>query len=249
MSSPMKAFGVVIGVLVVTFILYLLIAGSITLVLKTKIGQGDPKGFWYTDREKLKKYIFKSWIDWAGSPATFSLLDNVVPAAYNELKVISGASAKLANCMIQCESYSVGDTKCEGFVFSKAGSSNVCTLVAAMDVLMPSSGNTVYFVDGSEPANQFFPTASKNVPSPSNIPGSPYLEVSAAGCASNCVSNVSCNGFVFDTGAAASAPNCTLVSNYSDATLAAAAASITAYKLAAHSAFTASTTSYYSTSS
>lgn len=248
MSSPMKSIGVLIGVLVTVFVLYLLVAGSITLVLKTKIGQGDPKGFWYTDRDKLKKYIFKSWIDWAGAPATFSYLGSVQPASYTVLKTITGAGAKLANCMIQCESYSKGSSTCDGFIFNKSGSSNTCTLVNGMDVLIPSaSSNTMYFVDGKEPAKQFFASASKTVPSPSNIPGSPYRETSADLCASNCFSNVECNGFVFDTGAASPATNCTLVSNFNEATLTTAGTSITAYKSGDHAVFTASTTPYYST--
>jgi hypothetical protein len=249
--SPLKIAGLVFGILTIAFVLYLLVAVSITLVLKNKIGQGDPKGFWYTDREKLKKYIFKSWIDWAGEPATFSLLKDVVPAAYDELKVITGAGAKLSNCMIQCESYSKGNTTCDGFIFTP-GTSNTCTLVASMDVLMPSTGNTVYFVDGKEPEKQFFGTSSKTLGSTAPyaakyIPGAPYHDISASACASNCISNVECTGFVFDTGAGSTVNNCLLVSNLDTSNLASAAATFTAYNLGNHAAFTASTTAYYST--
>lgn len=240
----MKSVGILVGVLFTVFTLYVLIAGSITLVLKTKIGQGDPKGFWYTNRDTLKKYIFKSWINWAGSPATFSYLESVQPASYTVLKTITGTGAKLANCMIQCES----NTKCEGFIFNKTGTANTCMLVTGMDVLVPSStSNTMYFVDGKEPTNQFFATASKTVGSPQYILGSPQRETTYIPCASNCASNIECTGFFFDSGVAAPTPNCSMVKN-SEVTLADAGTAITSYKLGPHSAFTASTTPYYSTS-
>ena len=237
--SPMKSIGVLIGVLVTVFVLYLLVAGSITLVLKTKIGQGDPKGFWYTDRDKLKKYIFKSWIDWAGAPATFSYLEFSEPASYTVLKTITGTSAKLANCMIQCES----SDKCDGFIFNKSGSSNTCTLVTGMDVLIMGS-NTMYFVDGKEPAKQFGPILSNTISTPTYVIGTPYTASNYNDCASNCISNVSCNGFTFDT----SSKNCGLVTNYNEnGPRPAAGTTLITSKLIDHLPFTASTTSYYST--
>lgn len=229
----------IIGALITLFVLYLLVAGSITLVLKTKIGQGDPNGFWYTDRDKLKKYIFKSWIDWAGSPATFSFLGSVRPASYTVLKTLTDKSAKLANCMMQCESYS--NAKCDGFIFNIGASSNTCTLINGMDVLVPSeTANTMYFVDGKEPAQQFFALTSNTISSPTFVIQTPYPETSTFACASNCVSNVSCNGYMFD------GSQCSLVTNYNERGPAPAAGSTTkTYKLADHAAFTSSSTSYH----
>ena len=77
MAESLQIFFKLFGLFVTLFMIYLLVAGSVTLALYTRIGQGDPKGFWYTDREKLNKYIFKSWIAWAGSPSTFSMKEKV----------------------------------------------------------------------------------------------------------------------------------------------------------------------------
>jgi hypothetical protein len=88
------------------------------------------------------------------------------------------------------------NTKCVGFYYTT--SSNTCSFTTTMDGLMSntSSTNSVYFVSGLETGvRQFYKNAGKSMPT-SNVGYS--VSVSTLNdCASNCVSNVTCNGFTF----------------------------------------------------
>ncbi len=194
------------------FVMYLLVAGSVTLTLYTRIGQGDPKGFWYTDREKLKKYIFKSWIDWAGSPSTFSTKGATVPVSYTVYKTLTGNNI-VSNCMIQCESSnSRGKTpKCVGFIYTP-GTSNTCNLVSTMDGLIPiNTLETTYFIDGLDTAREYKNYTSNTQTDATFITGTPYTS-SETECLSNCVSQVDCTGVQFSTGSGAT-KTCGLLKN------------------------------------
>ena len=185
------------GGLLTLFLIYVLVVGSITLVLYTRIGKGDPKGFWYTDREKLKKYIFNSWIDWAGSPSTFSMKDATIPVSYTVYKTITGNNI-LSNCMIQCESSnSRGKTpKCVGFIYTP-GTSNTCNLVSTMDGLMSTStSDATYFIDGLDTAREYKFYTSNTQADATFITGTPYNPINGNDfeCMSNCVSQTDCTG-------------------------------------------------------
>lgn len=230
-----------VGLFVSLFILYLLVAGSITLVLYTRIGQGDPKGFWYTDREKLKKYIFKSWIDWAGYPATFSMKENTLPISYTTYKTLTGNNI-VSNCMLQCESAnSRGKTpKCVGFIFTP-GTSNTCNLVSTMDGLYPLSNDTVYFIDGLDTAREWNFYINKTQADATFITGSPYTTTDNE-CMSNCLSQTDCTGIQVSGGA--SNTNCGLVKNLDPAKFTSSNVGGIVY-LTTHSPLKASTISYY----
>jgi len=229
----------IISALAMIFFVYILVAGSITLVLYTRIGQGDPKGFWYTDRDKLKKYIFKSWIDWAGSPSTFSYLSTPAFAVSSTVyKTFSNASVR--NCMLQCESAnSRGKTaKCVGFDFMERAS-NTCTLYSTMDgIIATPVGNTLYFIDGLDTARQYVPYGDKTMPplASSNIIGTSVdLE-----CFSNCSSNASCTGILYSN-----TSTCVLFNTPFDSTKLVAEANTTTYTITTHSALTSSPIRYY----
>jgi hypothetical protein len=201
------------GLLITLFLVYILVAGSITLTLYTRLGQGDPKGFWYTDREKLNKYIFKSWIAWAGSPATFSMKEATSPVSYTIYKTLTGNDI-VSNCMIQCESAnSRGKTpKCVGFIYTP-GTSNTCNLVSTMDGLITTSTtDTTYFIDGLDTAREYKKYISNTQTDATFITGSPYTS-SETECLSNCVSQVDCTGVQFSTTGTNGTKMCGLVKN------------------------------------
>ena len=195
------------------FFVYLVVAGSVTLALYTRIGQGDTKGFWYTDRDKLKKYIFKSWIDWAGKPSTFSTMSNSFPVSYTTYKTLTGNNI-VSNCMLQCEAANDrGKTpKCVGFIYTP-GTSNTCNLVSTMDgLIVNDSSDTIYFIDGFDTARQYKPYTSNIQADATFITGSPY-QSSEQECLSNCLSQIDCTGVQFSSGSGASTKSCGLVTN------------------------------------
>lgn len=228
----------VISALALAFFIYLCVAGGITLGLYFRSGQGDPKGFWYTDRDKLKKYIFKSWIDWAGSPSTFSYFPQLASLASSSVyKTYSNASVN--NCMFQCEAANGRTTtKCVGFDFQVA-TSNICTLYSSMDGIVPiADGNTLYFIDGKDTSRQYVEYANKDMPplATSNI-----IESSENfDCFANCISNVSCTGLLYSN-----TNTCVLFNSPFDATKLVAKSNTSTYTITTHSAFTSYPNRYY----
>ena len=193
MAEPLQIFFKLFGLFVTLFIVYLVVAGSVTLALYTRIGQGDRKGFWYTDRDKLKKYIFKSWIDWAGSPSTFSMKESTFPVSYTTYKTLTGNNI-VSNCMLQCESAnSRGKTpKCVGFIYTP-GTSNTCNLVSTMDGLITRvTPETTYFIDGLDTAREY-KTYTSNTQADAT-----FIDTSLTGSEldylSNCLSLSDCTG-------------------------------------------------------
>lgn len=229
----------VISALAMIFFVYILVTGSITLVLYTRIGQGDPKGFWYTDRDKLKKYIFKSWVNWAGTPSTFSYFPQFAGlGASTVYKTFS--NAMVSSCMINCESAnSRGKTaKCVGFDFQQ-GTSNICTLYSTMDgIVAAPDGNTLYFIDGLDTARQYAAYGDKTMPT---LESSNIIQSSERfGCFSNCTSNATCTGLLYSN-----TNTCILFNTPFDSTKLIAEANTTTYTITTHSALTASPIRYY----
>lgn len=230
----------IFGLLFTLFVIYILIAGSVTLALYTRVGQGDPKGFWYTDRDKLKKYIFKSWIDWAGKPATFSFEANTFPVSYTTYKTLTGNNI-ISNCMLQCEAANDrGKTpKCIGFIHT----SNTCNLVSTMDGLSSGSFQSkVYFIDGLDTAREYKVYTSNTQADATFITGTPYKSRDEKECMSNCVSQVDCTGVQFSgTG---DAKTCGLVKNMDPTKFVSNTSNVMVY-LTEHGPLKASTISYY----
>lgn len=233
------------GVLLTLFLIYVLVAGSITLVLYTRIGKGDPKGFWYTDRAKLKKYLFNSWIDWAGVPSTFSYLAANTATSYNLYKKVSNVTVN--NCMLQCDgANSRGSTKCVGFMYD---TSNTCQLVSSMDGItsMDATSNTVYFIDGLDTARQYSIYENKGQTDATYLAGSPYnipdpLIPGMKKCLSNCVSISECTGVIMSS-PSASTSQCALLKNM-DPTKFTNATNSAAFYLQAHGPLTAAAKYY-----
>jgi arsenate reductase-like glutaredoxin family protein len=193
MAGTLEVAFKLIGVLMTLFFVYMVVAGSVTLALYTRIGQGDPKGFWYTDRDKLNKYIFKSWIDWAGSPSTFSMKESTAPVSYTTYKTLTGNNI-VSNCMLQCEAANDrGKTpKCVGFIYTP-GTSNTCNLVSTMDGLITTTTpDTTYFIDGLDTAREYKEYTSNTQADAT------FIDTSSTGdqreYLSNCVSLSDCTG-------------------------------------------------------
>lgn len=197
-----QAFKWTFATLLILFIVYILVAGSITLVLYTRIGQGTKDGFWYKNRDNLKKYIFKSWIDWAGRPSTFSYASNSSVFYSTTYKALTGKNS-VSDCMLQCESANErGKTpKCVGFEYYKT--SNTCTLMSTMDGLVSEPGftsNTIFFINGLDTARQIKVYESKTQAGVTFFDGNPITLASPTDdlkCVSNCASMSDCQGVMF----------------------------------------------------
>lgn len=244
------------GVILVLFIIYLLVAGSITLVLYTRIGQGTKGGFWYTDRDKLKKYIFKSWIDWAGKPSTFSYLNNATAMYSTPFKTMTGNNI-VSECMFQCEAVNErGKTpKCVGFDYSRGATSNTCTLMTTMDGLIVGNStlahsNTLYFVDGLDTERQYQEYTNKTQADVTLFDGNPYTINGPLGilkCFSNCASRPDCQGF-FATESGTGAQKtytCALVQDKLDPTKFTASTGTAIFYLRPHDTLSSSSNQYW----
>lgn len=240
MAGTLEVAFKLIGLLMTLFFVYIVVAGSVTLALYTRIGQGDPKGFWYTDRVKLKKYIFNSWIDWAGYPSTFSSMPNSSLVSYTTYKTLTGNNI-VSNCMLQCEAANDrGKTpKCVGFIYT-TGTSNTCNLVSTMDGLVPGV-DTTYFIDGLDTARQYKFYTSNTQADATFIAGSPYT-TNEVECLSNCLSQADCTGVQFS--GTASSQTCGLVKNMDPTKFTADNNKGMGY-LTAHGPLKASTITYY----
>jgi len=242
MAGTLEVAFKLIGLLMTLFFVYLVVAGSVTLALYTRIGQGDPKGFWYTDRDKLKKYIFKSWVDWAGKPSTFSSMSNVYAVSHTSYKTLTGNNI-ISNCMLQCEAANDrGKTpKCVGFIYTP-GTSNTCNLVSTMDgLIVNDSSDTIYFIDGLDTARQYKFYTSNTQADATFISGSPYT-TNEIECFSNCLTQTDCTGIQFS--GTSSSQICGLVTNTDPTKFTADNSKGMAY-LTTHDPLKASTITYY----
>lgn len=233
------------GLLAVMFMMYLIISGSMILALRFRTGSGTKGGFWYTDRTKLKKYILKSWVDWAGYPAKFSNLASNTAVTASVFKTLTVKSPE--PCMLACDGENeTGKTaKCIGFVYEKKATSNVCHLSTMLTGFMPSTSNTLYLIDGLDTGKQYMPYTGKLMPSPTYVIGTPYRSTNTNECASNCLSNVECNGFSFDTGPASPVPNCGMFTNMDPTKFTTGTSSNTIYHLTDHASLTAYPKNYF----
>jgi hypothetical protein len=243
-SGPEIAMRVV-GLFVIMFVIYLIITGSMILALRYRSGSGSKGGFWYTDRTKLKKYIFKSWVDWAGYPAKFSNLASNTAVTTSVFKTMTVTSP--APCMLACdgENESGKTAKCIGFLYEKKASSNVCHLSTMLTGFMPSTSNTLYLIDGMDTGKQFMQYNSKLMPSPTHVIGTPYRSASTSECASNCLSNVECTGFTMNIGVASPTPNCGLLTNADPEKFTSGTAINEVYYLTSHAPLTAYSKNYF----
>jgi hypothetical protein len=91
---------------------------------------------------------------------------------------------------------------CIGFTYQQSGSSNTCIQYTAVSNLFQDfkiTGNTLYLVEGNEPAKDYAVYSSNGVSSTTTaslIP--PYISTDYFDCASNCTSNSLCLGFTFN---------------------------------------------------
>jgi hypothetical protein len=180
-----------IGLLFVLGVLYVIIAGGVSLAYYSRIGQGEKNGFWYQPRQK---WVPKSWLTWAGYPAVFS---NTAGLNVTSLAVLKKVTGTEKDCMLACDAENPrGSVGCVGFVYEKTASANTCYLATTMDGLIANTAtsNVLYFVSGYDSAKQFYKNEGKSMPTAG------YSTVSTNSfnsCASNCASNVLCNGFTF----------------------------------------------------
>jgi hypothetical protein len=92
------------------------------------------------------------------------------------------------------------DTDCTGFVWN--ATSNVCTTLSDTSHLIFDpvvTSNTLYTVEGSEPTNYYATYTSNTANSSTAASAIPaYIAADYFACASNCTSNTTCLGFIFN---------------------------------------------------
>lgn len=192
MASPLETGMKFMGLAVVILFIYLIVAGGVTLAYYFRTGSGTTDGLWYQDRQK---WIPKSWIRWAGFPATFSNISGVRSTSNVVLKTMTTGSS-LKACMLECDGSNDRETiNCLGFMFNPT--SNACTLYGNMNGLIPdtSSSNVLYIVNGLDAyVKQYFPATNK---APSTSGYAIVTNSSIEACSANCSSNSLCTGFTF----------------------------------------------------
>lgn len=204
MGTPFETAMKIVGLLVAILMIYLVVAGGVTLAYYYRLGQGEIDGMWYSERQK---WIPKKWVAWAGYPSTFSNIAHVEVTSKTLLKKVKASSAK--TCMLSCDGENDRKTtKCVGFLFNNSE----CYLASSLNGIMdnPATSNVLYLVNGPDAnVKQYYEYKGKG-------PGTAGYSVTANSsyekCASNCLSNVECNGFTFASG------SCGLYSNMDDTT-------------------------------
>lgn len=202
MGSPLETAMKIGGLLAAILMIYLIIAGGVTLAYYYRVGQGDIDGMWYSERQK---WIPKKWVTWAGYPSTFSNIAHVEVTNKTLLKRVKASSAK--TCMLSCDGENERTkTKCVGFLFNNSE----CYLASSLNGLIENTAtsNVLYLVNGPDAdIRQFYKYTGKG---PGNAGYSIQANTLYDKCASNCLSNVECNGFTFASG------SCGLYSNMDD---------------------------------
>jgi hypothetical protein len=111
---------------------------------------------------------------------------------------------------------------------------------------LPSeSSNTLYLIDGLDTGKQFIPYGSKVMLNPTYVIQTPYTATSEKQCASNCMSNVECNGFTWKMNTVAPATNCALLTNSDSTKYIAGTSSDVTYEYTTHAETTPYTSSYW----
>lgn len=180
----------VIGLIVTLGVLYMIVAGGFTLAYYTRTGAGTKNGTWYQDR---KKWIPKSWLNWAGYPAVFSNISGVKPTSTSVYKTLTNQT--VSQCMLACDGANDrSTTNCGAFTYNPT--SNTCTMYSGVNGLISNTtSNVLYFISGLDATvKQFFPVANKAPPAAGYaVVANSSIET----CAANCVSNATCTGFTF----------------------------------------------------
>jgi hypothetical protein len=164
--------------------------------------------YFVSNRKDPAKAPSDSWPEW------YRNIVHVYPQEYAKTPtsnvIVSGTATDLftakkpADCANDKKKGCSKDEDCVGFVFNKPSSSldpSTCTTYSSIDTVITDprvSGNTAYFVDGTEPGTYYatFPsnTASTSVPT-SKFPS--YIATDYFECASKCASDILCTGFTF----------------------------------------------------
>jgi hypothetical protein len=192
-----------IGLLLLGVFIYVCTAGGYTLAYMLHQGAGTKGGMWYTDRPT---WIPESWLDWAGYPGRYKEFSESTSPNMSITKTIENVT-DVKKCMLSCDKLNKTQESpaCVGFVHDKTTSS--CYIADAIDFVMPSTSNTLYLWNLSNsdvysaPSLKYFKEYSSNTLSVPKFIVTPYPETNGLdGCTANCLSNVTCNGFLFVPG-------------------------------------------------
>lgn len=164
--------------------------------------------YFVSNRTDSAKAPSDSWPEW------YRNLVHVYPTEYSKTPtsnvIVSGTASELftakkpADCATDPKKGCSKDEGCVGFVFNKPSSNldpSTCTTYSDVQNLIVDSresGNTAYFVDGSEPGRYYATYTSNTVSSTTPASKFPsYVATNYFECASNCASNTLCTGFTF----------------------------------------------------
>ena len=174
--------GLSIGLLLAVFAcVYFLIAG-----LMIYFGNQEAPDWW---PEWITNIVTKKTS--ATSTKTYKYLSNVYSPGSNVLSTFSNHSE--IQCLTECSNV----VACIGVTTTP--SSNTCSLLSNVFYPVPFTGNNFYVLTGMEPSKMYTSYTSNTVDNYTTTT-LPSLTVNGYfDCASNCTSNASCTGFVFDS--------------------------------------------------
>lgn len=148
------------------------------------------------------------WPDWianifvkkpaADTTKKYLFLSNVYSPGSNVINVFSNHTA--SQCLTECSNVAA----CIGFLTSP--DANTCSLLSNVFYPVPSTGNNFYVIQGMEPSKMYASYTSNTVDSYTTTTMPSLTVTSYFDCASNCSSNTSCLGFVFDSTAGTCKP-------------------------------------------
>lgn len=197
MTAMQIGMGVLI-LIVVGLVLYLIVAGSITLALKFHVGAGTKNGWWYT--RPGTSGIPTSWLDWAGYPATYRKLTGTSSNNASIYEVLDNVP-DIKTCMLKCDKKSADQEspECLGFIFQP--SSNTCHMIDGIDYATEDTANTLYLYTSksyTSSVKKYVSHMNKSLPNPTLVVAAAYTETNnLEGCMSNCLSNTACTGFMY----------------------------------------------------
>ena len=155
------------------------------------------------------------WPDWianifekkapADTTKKYMYLSNVYSPGSNVLSTFSNHSD--AQCLTECSNVAA----CIAFMSNQ--SSNTCSLLSNVSYTVPLTGNNFYVIQGMQPSKMYASYTSNTVDSYTTTTMPSLTVTSYFDCASNCSSNTSCLGFVFDSTAGSCKPYDTIKSS------------------------------------
>lgn len=196
MSSPfetlkkgLKVAGGILAFLIVGFVFYA-IGASIYYWMNKDDNSIEPPEWW----PEFWRNIIHNY------PPTYKMVSNVI--AMGTVSNTYSTNVKSPSDCSGLDKYGCNNADgCIGFMYETSASGNTCVQYSAISTPILDkrvTGNTLYIVEGNEPAKVYSTYVSNVADSTTTATLIPsYIASSYFDCASNCTSNSSCLGFEY----------------------------------------------------